>query len=375
MSNLKTEIQNNVLNLADTYNHLIIEFATGLGKTLTAIKLIEKYGGIWNIVIAETNHEQNWVDEFKKHKKTKLLKNVKFFCYQSLHKNTLGENYIFDEAHHLSSDKRIELLQEIASNNLNRLVGLSATLTRTQHETLKYVLGNYYTYKIGLSEAIDAKILPEPVVYLVGLELDTVHKIHQFNFNKIKWMMCTEQVMYDKLTDKVNWLKDRYMQSREPFHKISWLKAANNRKKFLAECKTKYAKIILSKLEDKRLICFTSSIQQSEEISNGLSIHSKLPKDKRTKLIQDFNNGVVNKLFATQMLKEGMNLSNIDVGIIVQLDNVERYLIQILGRSMRSIAPLQYILYFKNTQDEKYVENVTANFNKNYIKHINMNEL
>ena len=70
-----------------------------------------------------------------------------------------------------------------------------------------------------------------------------------------------------------------------------------------------------------------------------------------------------------------MNLNNIEVGIIVQLDNVERYLIQVLGRTMRALAPLQYVLYIKDTQDEKYVENVTFNFNKEYINFIDINQL
>ena len=77
---LKDKIQEQALKLSKIHNHLIIEFATGLGKTLTAIKIIENYGGKWNIIIAETNHEQNWIDEFKRYNKEHLLKDIKFFC-------------------------------------------------------------------------------------------------------------------------------------------------------------------------------------------------------------------------------------------------------------------------------------------------------
>lgn len=372
---LKDNIQQQALELSKLHNHLLIEFATGLGKTLTAIRIIEYHGGKWNIILAETNHEQNWIDEFKKYNKEYLLKDVKFFCYQSLHKYTEEENYIADEIHHMFSEKRVNLLQQIYLTNLTRLIGLSATLTRTQHGVLKDILGEYYTFKISLSDAIDQGILPEPELYFVGIELNNIQRIHKFHFNKEKWVMCTEQEMYDRMTQKVDWLKDRYMTSRDAFHKIRWLKSANDRKKFLSKCKTKHTKTILDKLKDKRLVCFTGSIEQSEELSGGYSIHSKLHKDTRKQLIQDFNSGKSSKLFATQMLKEGMNLTNIEVGIIVQLDNVERYLIQILGRTLRALAPIQYVLYVKNTQDEKYVENVTINFNKDYIKFIDIENL
>lgn len=371
----KEQVQSQVLELSKLHNNLIIEHATGTGKTYSAIKIIEHFKGDWNIVIAETNHEQNWLDEFKKHKKLSLLKYVKFFCYQSLHKHLDGINYIFDETHHLFSSKRLELFKQIKLNNLKRFIGLSATLSRTQHEKLQYVLGNYYTFKIGLSQAITAGILPEPELYFVGVTLDNTLRNHKFEFNKVKYIMCTEKEYYDKISDKVDWLKSRYMQTREEFHKISWLKCANDRKKFLSDCKTKHARTMLHKLKNKRLICFTGSIKQSEVLSGGLSIHSKLIKDVRTKLIQDFNSGKINKLFATQMLKEGMNLNNIEAGLIIQLDNVERYLVQVLGRTLRAIAPLQYVLYVRNTQDEKYVENVTINFNKEHLKFITIEEL
>ena len=82
----KNLIQQNGLELSDTYPYILYEWATGTGKSLLGIKIIEKFSGNWNIVLAETNHELNWINEFKEHGKEHLLKQVKFFCYASLHK-------------------------------------------------------------------------------------------------------------------------------------------------------------------------------------------------------------------------------------------------------------------------------------------------
>ena len=136
----------------------------------------------------------------------------------------------------------------------------------------------------------------------------------------------------------------------------------------MAEIKTPYALEIASKLrrENKRYICFTGSIKQSEiiGIKNNI-VHSK--KKGNQDIINSFNNKEINSLYATGMLTEGINLANIEVGIIVQLDSKIRSLIQKLGRSLRAINPIQYILYIKNTRDEEYLNEVIQGLEKYII--------
>lgn len=369
MSKTREEIQNIAINLSEEYNKLLLEWATGIGKSYASIKIIEKLGGKWNIVVAETNHISNWEEEFKKHNKSRLLKNINFFCYQSLHKYLNGKKYIFDEAHHLLSDKRLKLLNKIKADNI---IMLSATVTKNQKILLTSNIGEFHTNKVTLSDAIEFGILPEPNVYFVGVELNTIQKNCKFHFNKDKYIYCSEREMYNRMSDRIDYLKEKYFNSRSEFDKVKWLNYANKRKQFLSECKTKYAKILLNKLKEKRLICFTGSIKQSEELSKGLSIHSKLSTKKRVQLLEDFNSGTIDKLFATGMLKEGQNLANIEAGLIIQLDNVERYFVQTHGRTLRSQYPEQYVLYVKNTQDQVYVNTAIENFNKDYIKFIEL---
>lgn len=370
----KTNLQDNALKELKDKNHIIIEWATGLGKSLLAIKLLESKGGNWNIVLAETTHKNNWIEEFKKHGKEHLLNRINFFCYPSLKKNLDGENYIFDEVHRLYSDLRISWLIQCINNNLKNFIGLSATLSRSQKDTIKRLLNPTFN-KIGLSEAIELEVLPEPTVYFIGVELDTVNKKYLFQFNKDEQVYCTAKEYYDFISKRIDFLKSRYFESSSEFNKLAWLRTANERKKFLGNYKTIAAKRLLVILRDKRLICFTTDIKQSELISNGLSIHSKKSKKTIEKLISDFNEGETNKIFATGMLKEGVNLNNIQAGIIIQLDNVERYFTQINGRVLRSKYPEQYVLYVKNTQDEVYVKTALENFNLDYVKFITLNEL
>lgn len=354
-NNSKTQLQAYGVELSNKYPFIIFEWATGTGKSLVAINIIESSSENWNIVIAETNHELNWKEEFKKHGKESLLNKVKFFCYQSLHKHLDGENYIFDEVHHIQSYRRLSLLDIIKKNNLKKFVGLSATLTWQQRKKIESSLGYIHVHKIRLSFAIDNKILPEPKVYLVEINLDHITKL-----------------IYNQLDKEIESLKKLYFRTGNEWHKIKWLRTAGKRKSLLANYKTPFASKILNDLENKRLICFTASIAQSEELSNGLSVHSEISKKDREDLINKFNSGEIDKLFVTGMLREGQNLNNIEAGVVVQLDNNEKYFYQTQGRVLRSDSPEYYILYVKDTQDEVYLKNVLQDYDMKYVQHITM---
>ena len=360
-------------NFIATYNgnKLLLEVATGYGKTLSAILLIEKLGGSWNIVVAETAHINTWRAEFTKHGKEHLLKSVNIFCYQSLHKYKDGGNYVFDEVHHLLSVKRLAIARSI--NYLN-VIMLSATVTTYQKTQLKYSIGEFDIVKITLSEAIKAEVLPEPIVYFIGFNLNDNVRTYKYSFTKDKSITVTEQEWYNKQSAYIDVLKQRFEQSYSQSDKLRWLTAANKRKKFLADVKTKYARIILSELQNRRLLCFASSIPQSEQLGAGFTIHSHNSFKLNDKRFEDFNNLVTNKLFAVGKLKEGVNLTQLDCAVVIQLDNSVRYYTQILGRSMRSESPILYVLYIKNSRDEEYTKTVLEDFNMDYVKFINLKE-
>ena len=214
----RDKIQSEISNLAKYHNNMLLELGTGVGKTLCAIQVIEMNKDLhWGIVIAETTHELNWVNEFKKHNKEELLHNVTFFCYASLHKHLNYNAYVFDEIHHVFSEKRLELLSHL---KFKKFIGLSATLTRNQKDSLSNIIKNYYTYKVTLSEAIDNDILPEPEVNFVGVTLDNFIKNEVFHFNKDKFVICTKLEKYNRLTKRVDWLKNKYFQTNSKVDKI-----------------------------------------------------------------------------------------------------------------------------------------------------------
>lgn len=395
----REELQKQALDYIKENHRVALQWCTSLGKSKAAINimnyLVESSDKPIKIllVVAETAHKLNWELEFRKWKlKTK---NIAIECYASLHKykDTKWDLAVFDEAHHLGSDIRLDIVTNIKASNI---VLLSATLPDDTMFTLSNIFGKFKTSKVTLKKAIEWGILPEPKVYLLPLELDNKkynnliieewgkkekRKVIKCNYEeRRKYMLrnlypdvtlmitCTDKQKYDFYTEQSEYWKQRYMTYRLDYMKNKWLQAGSKRKAFLGLNKTMQARKLLNKLKDTRYICFCSNIEQADILSGNRAIHSK--RKNSLNILNDFNNKQFNHLFAVGMLQEGQNLVDIEAGIIIQLDGKERAFIQKMGRAMRAEDPIQYIFYYKDTQDETYLKNVIEGVSEEFIEYI-----
>lgn len=395
-------------NLHQSAVELIIEnprvallWATGLGKSRAAIEMAnylqdkEKDGNIKVLlVVAETAHKSNWDVELSKWKFKS--NSIKIECYASLSKyrDTWWDLIIFDEAHHLGTDLKIDVLSSMTVDNV---ILLSATLPERTIQAVTRIFGEFIVSKIPLKKAIEWKILPKPRVYLVPLSLDDKHQTctiieewgrkedrvtYNCSFpdrwtylkNKYKYpnatlvIHCTEQQKYNYLSGQFEYWKKLFLARRQEFIKNKWLQTGAKRKRFLGELKTDLVRTLLHKIRDKRFICFCTSIEQAEQLGGQNAIHSK--RTDSLQIIKDFNRKKINNLFAVGMLQEGQNLTDIEVGIIIQLDGQERAFIQKFGRSLRAEDPIQFIFYYENTRDTEYLKNVLEGIDRKYITKI-----
>ena len=63
----RDDIQKKCSELIHTVDNLVLEFGTGVGKTLSALLAAKEIGGKIKIVCAETSHIENWKLEMQKH--------------------------------------------------------------------------------------------------------------------------------------------------------------------------------------------------------------------------------------------------------------------------------------------------------------------
>ena len=400
----KEELQIQSVSLIKRSNRVALQWCTGLGKSKAAIdianyladKEFEEYEEPLNVllVVAETAHKSNWKIEFDRW--GLKTDNVVMECYASLKKyrNSYWGLVIFDEAHHLGSDLRMDVLTELHARNI---ILLSATLPDQVMQAVTGVFGEFVTSKVTLKQAIEWGILPAPKVYLIPLTLDSTYpnctiieewgkkekrvtykcKFHErweYLKNKNKYpnvtleISCTQQQKYDYLSDQFEYWRSQFFRTRQEFIKNKWLQVGSKRKRFLGESKTDAVRLLLHKIRDKRFICFCTSIEQAELLGGKNAIHSK--KDNSLDIIDDFNTKKIDNLFAVGMLQEGQNLTDIEAGVIVQLDGQERAFVQKFGRSLRATDPIQFIFYYKDTRDTEYLENVLEGINEEYITEV-----
>ena len=398
----REDLKKDAVNLIQKNHRVVLAWGTSVGKSSAAIAMANSFNNNKHfrllVIVAEIAHKKNWTEEFKKWKLKEC--DCVMECYQSLHKyiDTSWDFIIYDEAHHLKSEKRLEYIQSITAPNI---VLLSATLPYTILQNIEHIYGRFVVSRVTLKESIDSNILGEPKVKILRLKLDNITPCceitekwgkgrtkpieltctyaQSFTYRKQKKQIpdgvlhikCTQQQKYDYISNKFEYWKDRYLSYHEEFAKNLWMMAGSERKRFLGECKTKYLCLLLPKLEGTRYICFCTDIFQASLIGRDNAVHSKKPNAQR--IIQEFNAGLRDKLFAVGMLQEGMNLKNIEAGVITQLDACERGFVQKFGRAMRAKNPVIYVFYFKDTRDEGFLENVLNGIDAKYIEYEDCN--
>lgn len=141
-------------------------------------------------------------------------------------------------------------------------------------------------------------------------------------------------------------------------------------KRYLGELKTEAVRKLLNTFpRRKRYVCFCASINQANSLSKANTVSSKKGSSKNQGIIDAFNAKKTHSLYAVGMITEGMNLKDIEVGVIVQLDGKERLFIQKAGRVLRAKMPVMYIFYYKNTQDENYLNGAFDNIDSKFVKY------
>ena len=405
--NPKDKIQSNAIALSILHRFLCLEWSTGTGKTLGAIKIVEN---ILNkkpnlkgyLVCKESTHKKNWVEDIKKHKKDSVGNSMKTILYASLkNQKDKADFIILDECHALTP-KRVDALLGIVKRD-TQIIFLSATIPDDKKQLMNSFCGGRIHYNtITLNDAFKLKLLPEPslVVHKMNLNTEIVNgKKWEFVARKSKngavqccthggmytmmkklpkeiGITClgTEQEHYDALTKQMSY----YYELSQDYNiaypirtgcRNKYLNIASNRKKFLAEVKTQYVAALVSefRISKSRFICFTGSIKQVQELGSKSAVHSKNGNEKNQELIDCFNRLECDELFAVKMLREGVNLTQIEKGIITQLDSGIGSFFQMLGRCLRYEFPEMHLLVIQNTQDQVYFDKSMKGFNEKYI--------
>ena len=371
----REEVNNLALSEIDKTKYLILELITGYGKTKVAIDLInhicdrvfrnDESSTTILILVAKTVHKQTWKDEIEKWGGINS-DYITIECYESFknYENSYFDIVVADEMQHLS-EARLKVLESIHINEA--FIGLSATIKRDMRD---YFIHNHKAevIKCDLKEAVEDEVLPEPMVYLLPLTLDTTsytYKVKKFGRD----IITTQKGYYDS----IEWYKSKYFNSRNKRIKNLWLSTAGKRLKWCAEQKEALVLSLLGKFKNYKTLTFCSGIEQSERLGK-YNITSK--NKASVKNLEMFNSNKIKHITACNILNEGVNLTNCRIGIFCNLNSSEIVVKQRVGRILRHKSPIIIIPYFKDTREEELVEKMIEEYNPELIHVVeNVNDI
>ena len=303
-------------------NNWLLELATGTGKSRLALEKVKSLGGKTLLLVVNRNvHKQNWADEIKKWWSNCNME-ITMTTYVSLPKYAgKYDCAIFDECHHLSERCR----EALCCFDIKHSILLSATVSNKLKDELIEVFDDLTSYKKDLRDVIDDDILPDPIVYMLPLNLradlptEVIWKNPKAKGRLIEssWAMrwsymkqktnpvkiyCTQKQYITYLDNQIEYWKKRYLRSRNEIAKNKWLRLCGDRLKWLSDKKTPYVQQILLHLGEHRTLIFCNSIEQTEMLGE-YCINSK--NKKSVEYLEAFNKGKIDHITACTMLNEG----------------------------------------------------------------------
>ena len=348
--------------------HLLLHAPDSASKTRVALNLIEgfvtKNPQSHTLVVVPTQVLKNqWIEQIDERG---LGLNV---CVEII--NTIVkfdwtiDLLVIDEIHRCLAQTLIKVFDRV---QYSYILGLTGTLERLD---MRHLLLDKYAPvcdRITLEEAEQEGWVATHKEYAVMLNVDlTEYNSWNARFNKafaffnfefdVAMKAATNPTVRSKIAKELG--VDVKMVAAMGMEFVRSLKA---RKEFIANHpkKIEIARKIIAARKDHKIITFSSTIKQSEQIGVGWVMHSKKSKKINAETIKQFNEVQSGVLNTSKAADEGVDLAGIDVEIILHTDSSKIRKGQRLGRSLRfkegKIAEI-FTLIIAGTQETKWLAN------------------
>jgi superfamily II DNA or RNA helicase len=365
---------------ANNYRGLIAA-GTGWGKTKCALvdcwkrysNSIHKPAVTLYVTPTETLRDDDWPREIKTYVNPAYARNFKGICWASLARTDLSgyDMLILDEVHHITA-MHMPNLEGFGG----AIVSLSATPPHEQEKAEMIRTLSPMVYKYSLEQGIQEDINAPYDFHLIYISPDILLKEIPAG-SKTKPFMQTEFAAHDYLNKAVK-------RAAITGDLSGWKGKALIRKRmqliYNSATKRKAARHILSKVyaKDKRILVFGGSIEQISTLLPSHSYHSNNKGTAKENLLKSFREKDINILGVVGMVDEGANISDLDIGVIIQATESERRVVQRLGRMVRlreGYRAQVYGICLRGTQDQKWFDNAISSLPSHRVKRFSYDSL
>ena len=364
-------------------------YATGVGKTLTALKAIKllcsKKPTLNVLVVVPTTFlKQQWLTSIMNFG---LIQNCDVEVINTVIKKQWNTDLlIVDECHRMASDTFQALFKTV---NYTFIMCLTATLERLDGKEI--IIKKYAPVcdTITLDEALKNGWVAPVKNYLVLLNVDlTQYKELNKKFNSyfafFQWDFKIAMAALQDWKFRNKYAKEIGSNPKQVLaQSAQWMKALHARKDFIENHpkKIEICRIILDARKDKKCITFCPTIKFAESIKRGTTLHSGKKESENKKAIEDFNNASSGILNSSKALNEGVDLKGLSVGIRMNINSSKITTVQQSGRICRFepgktaemftlvIAGTQELKWFANSNTSDYIVIDTEDKLKKVLNH------
>jgi len=360
LNSKRAEIQAEALSIIKHSKRAGCAISMGVGKTYIGIQHMDWYLKEVNsdakflIVAPKKSIFNSWFDDIYKFGFAYLIDRITITTYLSLNKQPQNYDVVYlDECHSLlySHDFWLTVYP-------NRIVGLTGTPPRFINSEKGEMVNKFcpIKYRYITDDAVDDKILNDYKITVYPVNLS---KLSTFEAKtKTKSWITSEFDNYNywgKRIDTASYPKD------EQFCRIMRMQSLMK-----YPSKESYALKLADTIQGKCLI-FCNTQEQADRLCKH-SYHSTNPESETN--LEMFKNGTIERLSCVLQLSEGVNIPDLRSAIILHAYGNERKSAQRIGRVLR-LNPDQvanvYILTYRSTIDEKWVEQALKDFDQDKI--------
>lgn len=334
--------------------HATIVAATGFGKTRIAIKTIKwlqiKHPEIKVIIVVPTTSlQEQWMDNLRE--QGCLMENLQVYVINSVIKQKHEcDLLILDEAHRYPADSFSQVFHMV---EYYMIMCLTATLERLDG---KHALIQKYAPvvdTITIEECLMNKWVSNYKEYAVVIEPDDLDVYNELTkkFNEHFEFFDRDFGLVMSMTGKDGWRRrDSYarelcrdaaalneVRKSVTIHSVECFRAMQARKKYIAEHpeKLRVAEEIIAHRPNQKIITFSSSVSAAERFTDGYIYTGKTSKKTNRLTLDEFSKMKSGILHSVKLAEEGIDLADLQVGIMLGVNSSKIKHAQTRGRVVR----------------------------------------
>ncbi|MDG5760636.1 DEAD/DEAH box helicase family protein [Natronococcus sp. A-GB1] len=326
----------------------VLELPTGSGKTVIALKAIERLATPTLVVVPTIDLLEQWQRELEREFDLEIgrfgggeqrIGPITVSTYDSayLKADSVGNRFglvVFDEVHHLGGEGYREIARLLAAP---ARLGLTATFERPDgaHEVIEDVVGPL-AFRISPDELAGDHLAPYDVKRLEVSLTPEEREEYDRNQEVFANYLATSNIQFSSGSDYQELVK---RSGSDPAAREALLARQRAREiTYGSEAKIDALEGILEDHRGERIIVFTAFNELAYDVSERFlipTITHQTGAAERREILERFREGTYTRIATSNVLDEGVDVPDANVAVVLSGSGSEREFTQRLGRILR----------------------------------------